>query len=232
MTDMGGLYVFIGPPGAGKGSLARLCSEKLGFMRISTGDLCRWHIKKGTKTGKAIDFALKSGKLVSDGLVLDMVEGRLCELGTRGFSGVILDGYPRTAQQVHDLDCLLGSGQLAVSPTVVHLMISEDMVVARLNSRYVCDRGDCQAVYSTNPASGCTPGSDMCCTLCGSKLVRRVDDQEEAVRERLRVYRCHEEELLDACRKAGWPCMPLKVERVPLEVFQDFTDVIRRVPLV
>src|SRR5438105_2140053 len=95
---MGNIFIFLGPPGSGKGSVSRLCIKDLGWVQLSTGNLCRKHIAKQTEIGKEIDFAIKSGKLVSDDLITNMV----LEWFQKDFDDshtVILDGYPRTIMQ-------------------------------------------------------------------------------------------------------------------------------------
>ena len=97
------VILFIGPPGSGKGTLSQKCVQKLGWQQISTGDLCRRHIAKQTEIGKSIDFAIKSGKLVSDGLISQMVFDWFRQENIES-DVVILDGYPRTVNQAKDFD--------------------------------------------------------------------------------------------------------------------------------
>jgi len=218
------LYIFVGPPGAGKGSISRLFEQKLGFRQLSTGNLCRWHIMQGTRIGREIDLAMKSGKLVSDELVTEMVGGWLDEQEAKGLVRLILDGFPRTVAQAHALARLLKEQHGAVNPRVVRLIASEETLVSRLSDRYVCQNKRCQMVYSAAPGSGLAPKVAMICDECGQAVARRPDDEPEAVRERLKVYRTHEAPLLEAVEQVGWPIEELDVERPPHEIFGELKE--------
>ena len=220
------LYIFVGPPGAGKGSLSHLLERGLGFKQLSTGNLCRWHITQGTRIGQEIDLAIKSGKLVPDELVTEMVGGWLGEQEARGLARLILDGYPRTVAQAHALARLLGKQYGGLHPRIVRLVASEETIVSRLANRYVCRNKRCQMVYSAVPGSGLMPKVSMVCDKCGEEIVRRPDDAEEAVRERLKVYRTHEAPLLEAAQEVGWPVSELNVERSPQEIFGELKEMV------
>jgi len=218
------LFIFVGPPGAGKGSLSRFFVKELGFEQLSTGNLCRWHIMQGTAIGREIDLAIKSGKLVSDELVTEMVGGWLGEKEAAGFARFILDGYPRTVAQAHALARFLKERYGSLSPHVVRLAVSEETIVSRLSARYICRNKRCQAVYSITSGSELAPKVAMVCDECGEIIARRPDDEEAAVRERLKVYREHEGPLLEAVEQVGWPIEELNVERSPREIFSELKE--------
>ena len=139
MSKQKKIYIFIGPPGSGKGSLSVLCVQHLGWKQISAGSLCRREIRCGSELGKQIDFTIKSGKLVPDGLIARMVEGVLQEQMITTARPIILDGFPRTVAQAQELDAVLSKETFAeASLVIVRLCISDDIILKRLLSRLIC----------------------------------------------------------------------------------------------
>ena len=219
------VYLFVGPPGSGKGSLSRLCVDKLNWVQLSTGNLCREHIARQTEIGKQIDFAIKSGKLVSDGLIVDMVKNWLEQSFTEKES-VIFDGFPRTVPQADALEGLLSRSFNSSRLQVIHLLLSDDIIVDRLTNRYICQNDLCQAVYSLASGSTLSPKEHMVCDLCKSVLIRRSDDTEVSIRERLKTYHQHESNLLDFYRSKGKSILELNVAKPLDQVFEDFRTLI------
>jgi adenylate kinase len=219
------LFIFIGPPGSGKGSLSHLCTKQLGWLQLSTGNLCRKHIAEQTEIGKQIDFAIKSGKLVSDSLVTSAVESWFSE-NIGATSGIILDGYPRTLAQAQALHQLVAQGRYPLRVTVVRFSLADEKILARLCNRYVCVNVDCQSVYSLAQSSGMMPKNNMTCDNCGQKLIRRKDDEEIAVIERLKIYHKHEQELLDFYQNIQQPITEFNVERSLDNIFEDFKKLV------
>jgi adenylate kinase len=190
------IFVLVGPPGSGKGSFSDLCIKTFGWSQLSTGNLCRKHISNNTEIGKHIDFVIKSGKLVSDSIIIDMVKEWLVEQLDFGKS-VLLDGYPRNLNQAKALDGLLNEKKFNnVCFYVVRFIVSDDIVVDRLCGRLVCKNKNCQAVYSTAQGSKSRPKSDMVCDKCSEQLEVRADDNLKTIKERLKVYHEHEGALL------------------------------------
>lgn len=221
------IFVFIGPPGSGKGSLSNLCVTQLGWVQLSTGNLCRKHILEQTPLGKEIDFAIKSGNLVSDHLITAMVEEWLIdEMAKPEVSAIILDGFPRTAEQAHALDLLLKEQFKTVKLHIIRLNIPDEILVNRLSNRVVCQNKDCQAVYSMAEGSLLRPKNDMKCDLCGSPLGRRKDDEMNTVRERLAIYRRHEQALLSYYQKNHEQILSLNVDKPLVKVFEDFKKMV------
>jgi adenylate kinase len=218
---MKGIVIFIGPPGAGKGSLAHMCVKQLGWIQLSTGNLCRKHIIEQTKIGKEIDFAIKSGNLVSDALITSMVEEWLTQECDKQ-PVVILDGFPRTAEQAKLLNNLVEDRFKSLAIQIVTLNIPDSVLVDRLSSRIICQNKDCQAVYSLAEGSLLRPAQDMICDFCASALGRRKDDEYEAVKERLAVYRRHEHELLAFYTDNEQPVIQLNVAQPLTDVFKEF----------
>lgn len=172
--------ILLGSPGAGKGSLAAEISKKYPVAHISTGDILRENVKTNTPLGVKARSFMDGGRLVSDEIVIAMVEERLkrpdCE------KGFILDGFPRTVSQAEALEDILENAGMAISSTVL-LDVDEDLVVRRLSGRRICR--NCGAIYNVNtrPSSK----GDRC-EICGGELYQREDDREEIVRQRLAVY--------------------------------------------
>lgn len=209
------IFVFIGPPGSGKGSLSQLCVESLDWKQLSTGALCRKHIAEGTSVGKRIDLAIKSGKLIEDDLVLDMVSQWLQSLQSEE-ENIILDGFPRTRPQAQALMQLLQTQFRGCSLKVVEFFISDAEAVNRLAARFVCTDKKCEAIYSER-ASELAPAQQKTCNRCGNALERRADDQPETVKDRLATYHKHADPLLAFYHEAGQPVYRVDVEK-PLEV--------------
>lgn len=185
--------IFLGPPGAGKGTQAELVAGKLGWERISTGDILREAVRKGTPLGLLAEKYIKRGELVPDSIVLSLVKEALRKV-KRGF---ILDGFPRTLPQAEGLERVLKEED-AVLRSVVHIDVKDEVIVERLSKRRVCP--SCEAVYnlSTNP-----PRGDEVCDRCGGKLEMRDDDRPETVKRRLEVYREKTEPLKGFYKKRG-----------------------------
>lgn len=221
----GHLYVFFGPPGAGKGSLSSLCVRKLGWVQLSAGNLCRQEIALGTDIGRQIDFTIKSGKLIPDGLITQMIEGALTRYVKSG-SSVILDGYPRTVTQAQELDRMLAKDEFdGISLSLVKLCLDDETIVKRMTSRLICPDENCQTVYSLAVPS-LSPSRGMECDKCSATLIRRADDNELVVRDRLMTYYEHEKNLLDYYRRHGYRFREISVERSLDEVFKEFEHTI------
>ncbi len=214
------IYIFLGPPGAGKGSLAMLCAKNIGWGKLSTGNLCRKHISEQTEIGIEIDFAIKSGKLISDDLISLMVEDWFVN-NFDNTQTVILDGYPRTLAQAEILEKLLEHKFSSWQLHIVRLTISDDVVINRLFTRYICSNKSCQIVYSLADNSPCAPKVEGVCDYCQSELVRRADDTKEAVCKRLLVYHQHEKDLIDFYKSRGRFILEVNVEKSPSAVFNE-----------
>ncbi len=170
--------VFLGPPGAGKGTQAKRLSQELGLKHISTGDILREAVKNQTPLGKKAKEYMDRGELVPDDLIIALIEEVMPPEG-----GVIFDGFPRTIAQAKALDEMLSRKGMKVDKVIL-FDVPDEVVVERLSGRRVCP--SCGAVYHVkfNP-----PKSDEICDKCGTKLIQREDDKEEVVRNRLEVYR-------------------------------------------
>jgi adenylate kinase len=174
--------ILLGPPGAGKGTQAGRLVEERGMVQLSTGDMLRAAVKAGTATGLKAKAVMDAGELVSDEIVSGIIGDALDELPLE--TGVIFDGYPRTAAQAHALDSLL-TDRHRVLHHVIELEVDEDALVERITGRFTC--GKCNAGYHDRFKQ---PKVEGVCDVCGSnEFKRRPDDNEGTVRTRMAEYR-------------------------------------------
>ncbi len=172
--------LFLGAPGAGKGTQAAMISEKLGIPHISTGDIFREAVAKGTELGKKAKEYMDKGELVPDEIVIGIVKERISQPDCE--KGCILDGFPRTVAQAEALDRALAEMGRKVD-YVINVNVSKEEIVNRLTGRRTCK--SCGKVYHVifNP-----PAKENVCDVCGGELYQRDDDSEETVLNRLSVY--------------------------------------------
>lgn len=173
-------FIFLGAPGAGKGTQAELLSLKLNVPHISTGDILRDEVKKGTLLGEKVMVFMSKGELVPDGLILEVMKKRLEEKDCK--KGFILDGFPRTLVQAESLDRLL-NGIGKIIDRVIKIKVSEETIIKRLSARLVCEL--CGADYNLETRPSREAGR---CDLCGGELEQRMDDNREVILNRLEVY--------------------------------------------
>ncbi len=187
--------VFLGPPGAGKGTQAKRIAEKYGIPQISTGDMFREHLSKGTELGQKAKEYMDKGALVPDEIVLGMVEERLkqpdCE------KGFILDGFPRTVPQAEALDKLLEKLGKKIDYAIL-IDVPDEELVKRLTGRRTCKK--CGMMYHVMFKP---PKEEGKCDVCGGELYQRADDNEETVRNRLKVYHEQTEPIIAYYEKKG-----------------------------
>ncbi len=171
--------ILIGPPGSGKGTQASRVADKLGLVHLSTGDVLRDAVGRGTELGRKAQDYMKQGLLVPDEIMLGLIREQFDQLGGKGW---ILDGFPRTLPQAESLTEILEETGLDID-SVILIDVSREEITKRLTSRRVC--GGCGAVYNlaTMPE-----GVDEICSKCGGQLTTRPDDNEETVKRRLDVY--------------------------------------------
>lgn len=219
------VFSFFGAPGAGKGTLAADCVKTLGFKVLSTGNLCRERIAKGDDVGKSIESIIKSGGLIPDELVTSMVESWLQKETATG-NPIILDGYPRTQKQADLFLALLKEKFGNYKFRVIALSIPDEEIVKRLSSRLVCENKACQTPTSLSMVKDL---ENPTCPVCASKLIRREDDKEEIVRERLRVYAQHSGGLLKYYEQRGQKIENINASGLTIgEVFEAFKKMIEQ----
>lgn len=175
------VLILLGPPGAGKGTQARMLEEDFGLVQLSTGDMLRAAVAQGTEAGKQAKAVMEAGGLVSDDIVLAILAERMAQPDTA--KGIILDGFPRTAGQAAALDSLLADKGQKVT-AAVSLDVDDEAMVGRVSGRYTC--GTCGEGYHDEFKQPAKAGT---CDKCGgSTFKRRADDNAETVRERLKAY--------------------------------------------
>ena len=175
--------IFLGPPGAGKGTQAQLLSKELGIPQISTGEILRKAMREGTKTGLEAKKYVEAGALVPDDVVIAIVRERLQE-------GYMLDGFPRTVYQAEELS------KFAKIDVAVELQLADEIIVQRLSGRRSCPK--CGATYHISLLK-----NGEVCENDGEKLIQRPDDSEATIRNRLRVYQEQTAPLIDYYRQRG-----------------------------
>lgn len=187
--------IFLGPPGAGKGTQAKVLIEKFNIPQISTGDMLRENVAKGTELGMKAKEYMEKGQLVPDEIILDMVKDRLSQADAQ--KGFILDGFPRTVAQAEALDKMLSEMGKKIE-YVLALMVPDEDLVIRLTGRRTCK--NCGMMYHIKFKP---PKEEGKCDACGGELYQRPDDNEETVRNRLKVYHESTAPLLDYYKKKG-----------------------------
>lgn len=186
--------VLLGPPGAGKGTQAKMISEKLCIPHISTGDILRESVKKDTPLSREIKEVMDKGELVSDALLERIIRERLDEEDCK--KGFLLDGYPRNINQSETLKSIFIEKKLFDDAIALEIDVRDEEIVKRLKNRRSCPK--CGMVFNlvSNP-----PKKDTVCDNCGTELVLRDDDKEETIRQRLAVYHQKTEPVIEFFEK-------------------------------
>lgn len=189
--------ILLGPPGSGKGTQAKLLSQRLGVVHISTGDILRQAIDQQTPEGKLAQPYMAKGNLVPDEVVNEIVAALFRRPDCP--KDFVLDGYPRTVEQARALDDVLNRQKLHLD-AVIFLAVDDAEIIKRLSGRWNCPNPHCRATYN---AFNKMPRVDNLCDECQSPLVQREDDREETVRQRLQVFHKVNEALLKHYRDQG-----------------------------
>lgn len=186
--------ILFGPPGAGKGTQAKKMVDDYEIPQISTGDILRANVREGTELGLAAKGYMDKGELVPDEVLIGIIKNRLKEQDCE--KGFILDGYPRTIPQADALAVILDELNKPID-VVLNLEVPDEELVERISGRLMCN---CGASYhrTFNP-----PKKDGVCDICSGKVFQRADDKEEAVKNRLNVYKNQTQPLIDYYTKQG-----------------------------
>lgn len=179
--------VLLGPPGAGKGTQAKVIAVKTGLVHLSTGDILRDEVSRGSQLGQEAKQWMDRGDLVPDKLITDMIEGEISKV-----DGFILDGFPRTITQAKALE------EVTPVDIAINIVLSRDDVIKRLSSRRTCR--DCGTIYNSLFSP---PRVDGRCDMCDGELSQRSDDHPGVIRKRFDVYTRQTAPLIDLYRKQG-----------------------------
>jgi adenylate kinase len=187
--------VLLGAPGAGKGTQAKLLSEKLNYPHISTGDLFRENLKNQTELGKKAQVYMNAGQLVPDDVTIEMVKERIANPDCA--NGAILDGFPRTTAQAEAFDSMLFDAFQASVTCVPCIEVDAEKLIERLSARWVCPDGHVfHAIFNPEKEKGI-------CDICGKGLYQRDDDKVETVKKRLEVYQTQTAPLIAYYQEQG-----------------------------
>lgn len=189
--------ILLGAPGAGKGTVAKLLSDDDGSVQISTGDILRAEVKARSPLGKEAKSYMDRGDLVADDLIMKMMEERLQKPDCQ--KGFILDGFPRTIPQAEALQKLLKKLKIRLD-LIVNLDVPRDVVLDRLTTRRTCANPGCQEIYNIKSKP---PTAEGKCTKCGSPVIQREDETEEAISFRLDTYNQKTAPLIGYYEKKG-----------------------------
>ena len=187
--------IFLGAPGAGKGTQAAELARELGLVHIATGDLFRQALERGTELGIKAKYYMEKGVLVPNQITIDMVLERLSATDCAG--GAVIDGFPRNLEQAEALDKALAREDKAID-TVIYIKVSEEELLKRLSGRWICRQ--CQAPYHATDSPPKVWGK---CDKCGGELYQRPDDNEVSVKKRLEVYFAETAPLIDNYKQGG-----------------------------
>lgn len=189
--------ILLGAPGAGKGTVAKLLTQFDGSIQISTGDILRGAVQAGTELGKKAEAFMKAGDLVPDELIMGIMEKRLQEPDCA--KGFLLDGFPRTIPQAEALKELLNKLDITLD-VVANIEVPRQEILNRLTTRRTCVNPQCQAIYNVRSQP---PKVEGICDKCGSPIVQRDDETEEAISKRLDTYDEKTAPLIDFYRQEG-----------------------------
>jgi adenylate kinase len=189
--------ILLGAPGAGKGTVAKLLTAIDGSVQISTGDILRGAVQAGSELGKEAEAYMKRGDLVPDSLIMGIMEKRLQESDCQ--KGFLLDGFPRTIPQAEALKELLAKLDITLD-IAVNIDVPKDVILDRLCTRRTCENTECQAIYNVKSSPTKQEGI---CDKCGSAVIQRDDETEEAISHRLQTYNDKTAPLIGFYEKEG-----------------------------
>jgi adenylate kinase len=214
--------IFLGPPGSGKGTQAKELARKFGIPHLSTGDMLREHVAKGTPLGLKAKPLMERGELVPDSVVLKMIAERIERPDC--FHGFVFDGFPRTVTQAKYLGELLKQNGLH-QPFVIHMIIGHSVLMRRMTGRRICKK--CGEIYNIFDRP---PKVEGICDIDGGELYQRPDDREEVVKPRLQAYEKQTAPLVTYYRRLGLlhdVDARKSVEEVQADILQALAGIIR-----
>jgi len=225
--------IIFGPPGSGKGTYSSKLKERLGIEKISTGDIFREEIKKGSELGKKVESFLKSGKLVPDEIVINVLKEKI-----KNVNSFILDGFPRTVEQAKALE------KITKIDAIININVHKKILIAKLSGRRICSNPRCDGNYNIvnihEVIDGIEyilppilPKNDMVCDKCGSPLIQRDDDKPEVIEKRLEVYEQQSKPVLEFYRKeTKIPFIEIWMNRPVDEVVNNIIEKLKSIGLL
>lgn len=207
--------IFLGPPGVGKGTIAKEIVKEKNIPQISTGDLLRAAVKEGSKLGKKAKEYMDAGKLVPDDLVINLLKERISKDDCK--NGFILDGFPRTIPQAESLD----KSNVKIDK-VLNFKAKEKTIIERISGRRTCRK--CNAIYHIK---NIPPKVEGICEKCGGELFQRDDDKPESVKKRLEVYKQQTAPLIDFYKKKGI-LVDIETEKPIPDIVKSALDAIKK----
>ncbi len=205
--------IFIAPPAAGKGTQSNMLKDKYGYKHLSTGDMLREAIASGSELGKAVKNIIDKGNLVSDEVMIELIKDKLTEIKGKPF---IVDGFPRTLNQAINLDKIINEEYIAI-----YLDLDKEVALKRIEGRFTCGCGKSYNIYEES----LKPKVEGFCDNCGSKLIKRADDNIEAFKIRLDSYEKNTEPILNYYKDKGL-LYKIDVNRDLQEIFEDISKVV------
>ena len=192
------IIIMLGAPGAGKGTIGKRLAVQLGITHLSSGDVFRALTKDNTKLGEEIKECINNGKLIPDKLAMQIFEDKIVKYNLE--KGIILDGYPRTLMQAKHLDKLFKNMELKVD-IAMNIDVEDQLIIDRIVNRRICLNSRCGEIY--NLKYGKIPKVEGICDKCGENLIQRADDNEDTVKDRLKIYDENTRPLLKYYNKRG-----------------------------
>ncbi|MEM0333239.1 MAG: nucleoside monophosphate kinase [Candidatus Aenigmatarchaeota archaeon] len=224
--------IIFGPPGSGKGTYAGKLREKFGLEKISTGDIFREEIKKGTELGKKVENFLREGKLVPDEIVIEVVREKI-----KNLDKFILDGFPRTLEQANALE------KMTKIDAIIKVNVHPEIIIEKISGRRICSNPKCDGNYNIvgieKTIDGIDyllppllPRNDMKCDKCGSPLIQRDDDKPEIIKKRLEIYEEQSKPVIDYYRRnTKIPFVEVWMNRPPEIVVEKIIEELRKLNL-
>jgi len=224
--------IIFGPPGSGKGTYSSLLKEKFGLEKISTGDIFREEVKKGSKLGKKVESYLKEGKLVPDEIVIEVVKERI-----KNLENFILDGFPRTVKQAQALE------KFSKIDAIIEIKVHKEILIEKISARRICSNPKCDGNYNIADIHKVIDGieyilppllpkNDMKCDKCGSPLIQRDDDKPEIIEKRLEIYEEQSKPVLEYYKQKNYPFVTVWMNRPPNEVVEKIVEGLKKLNLV
>ncbi|MBI2352692.1 nucleoside monophosphate kinase [Candidatus Dependentiae bacterium] len=216
MKNSNNIFLFVGPPGSGKGTLAHLCVQRYGWEQVSTGNLCRMHIERNSTLGNKIKKVFERGDLISDDIIIEMLQEWMIFQKNMN-ANIIFDGYPRTGKQIGQLYTLTQDFLQSYRFILVWFKIDKNILLDRILSRVICSDKTCQKVYSLKNNAFIES-----CDVCSAPLIKRADDTREVLMNRLDTYYQHEKEIIAFCKNKAVPFIEINAMDPVEVVFQNF----------